>query len=291
MSNDKKDYGWIINIIVGISTIVFGIIFFIDIFLPLVPLKTDRTTLILNLLLFQIGILVVYLLIELPKRNKIITDIEKSAYYTEVNLKSAAQSLNTLSNINNSKLLTGEALNSEYFLFDGFNENDYYAVNAPLQFELHNPIRKQIDIHRDRYKSSGFNKAHYSYPIFNSLKKEEKREWITGILSFLEQLSQVGLSEEHKKKITFYIPKNENEVFKNNNCSYFIGSKIGIKQCITYLHISPFFNFELRKPNSILIIYSDTVINEIQDIVINENMKMRKIEGIDEFINYCKTQI
>ena len=104
----------------------------------------------------------------------------------------------------------------------------------------------------------------------------------------MKQVALEKLSNEEKKKIVFYVPKNDNDKFKTINNSYFIGSKVGIKQCITYLHAEPFFNFELRKPNSLLIIYSETTINAIQDLVIHENMKMKDIVGVDSFIKYCE---
>ncbi|MBX2809233.1 MAG: hypothetical protein KTR20_11440 [Cellvibrionaceae bacterium] len=291
--NKKPDYGWWLNLLISFFTIGFCLLFFVDIYLPLLPKNIDRTALIVTLLLFQVSILGVYLLSVFPRFGQLIKHIKNSTDTNEAELKKTAQSLNTLSKYNNAKFLTGEALYREVFLFDGFDKGDYYAVNAPLQFEQHNELRRQVDIHSDRYQSPEFKQAHYSYPIFNSLNSEEKRKWITGILDFLETLSksEAGLSKKDKNKITFYIPKEATQTFTNNKCSYFIGSKVGVSQCIAYLHIKPFIDFELRKPNSVLVIYNTTVINEIKDIVFAENRDMRKIQGIDEFIKFCKKQI
>ena len=178
----QSDFGRIVNWIFSITILLLAIISFIDFFIPFLPNNFEKTEFLINLLIFQVGLLVVYILSELPKIDK----MGKSSSSVEFEIKNTTQSLRVFANANASKYLTGEALNKEYYLFDGFNNGVYYAVNAPLQFELHNPIRNQIDIHIDRYKSISFLKAHYSYPIFNHLTTEQKITWIKGILNFFE---------------------------------------------------------------------------------------------------------
>lgn len=283
----RKISGWA-NLITAILTFFLAIAVLLDPIVNILGESYDKFDLSLPLLLILTSLLVVYVLEQSRHITFLNEEIFRITNKLQSEVSSAAQSLNTLTNKDTSKLLSGEALSREYFLFDGFNDREYFAVNAPLQFELHNGTRRQIDIHLDRYKSPYFFKAHYSYPILNSLTIKERRVWLEGILNFLKQLSQEELTLEERTKILFYVPKNSNQEFKTQKFSYFLGTKIGIKQCITYIHSDPYFNQDLRKPNSVLINYSDVVINSIQDIVVNENLQMTCIAGIDNFIEYCE---
>lgn len=182
-------------------------------------------------------------------------------------------------------------------IFDDFVGDEYYAFNAPLQYENEN-LGDRLQFHVRRYKNVNFKVAHYYYPIFSCPDKRVVREWMAGINGFYQNLMAHGqLTENEKKKIIFYIPTKQYDFSPALNISYFIGKKNRGFEAIVYIHNEIFMDIQRRKPKIMLTIYDDKVIDLLRDhradaITSTRNKpRIQTIIGIDDFLTYLQEEL
>lgn len=172
--------------------------------------------------------------------------------------------------------------------------NEYYTVNAPLQYELTN--NKRLRSHIERLKNI---QPHYYYPIFADEHTDIARIWKSKVLKFFNKLiMEKEFNTKNgrylKSKYKFYVPE-ENVSTKNFNktlsypWSLFIGHRANNEtSALIYLYHKSFFDKETLSPLKIIGINGQVCPALMTDIVA-DNDKFREIQGIDAFIDYLKS--
>lgn len=168
-------------------------------------------------------------------------------------------------------------------VFEDFVGNDYFAYNAPLQYEIED-LSSRIEFHIGRYKNPRFERAYYYYPIFASEDEATKKDWILGVKKFFTQLSE-RLSEEEKKKITFYVPDDQYKLKPSSNITYFFGESSQGAKAVVYIHNFAFMDMEGKIPKRMLVIYDEKTIDDLRLHRTITTKNMEHIEGIDNFLN------
>ena len=84
-------------------------------------------------------------------------------------------------------------------VFNDYVGKNYYAYNAPLQYELEN-LNERIEFHINRYKDYNFEMAHYYYPIFATKDINLRNNWMRGVYDFYKQLANCSYLDDKEKK-------------------------------------------------------------------------------------------
>jgi len=178
-------------------------------------------------------------------------------------------------------------------VFEDFVGEEYYAYNAPLQYEAAN-IDNRLRFHIERYKNEQFKKAHYYYPIFACGDENGSlaRNWMRGVRNFYDRLLRTNsLTKKELNKISFYVPDYQYTFKNKSNITYFLGMKRSREQAIIYIHNDVFMNLSTRNPKAMLIVYDKQMIELLREHrreTTSTNMRELDITG---FLNYLNTQM
>ncbi len=177
-------------------------------------------------------------------------------------------------------------------VFDDFIGEEYYAYNAPLQYE-NESLKDRLEFHVKRYKNQNFRIAHYYYPIFSLPDKNIAREWMEGVRDFYQNLSNDNrLTKDEKKKVTFYVPSPQYVLSTASNITYFIGEKYRGYEAIVYIHNDVFMDIQGKRPKVMLKIYNDKMIDLLRQHRTDTTRKnMNKIIGIEDFLKYLEVEL
>jgi hypothetical protein len=178
-------------------------------------------------------------------------------------------------------------------VFDDFIGEEYYAYNAPLQYE-NESLKDRLEFHIKRYKNDGFKMAHYYYPIFSLSDKDSAKEWMEGVRDFYQNLNNNNnrLTRDEKQKVTFYVPTGQYTFSPASNITYFIGKKHGGYEAIVYIHNDIFMELQGKRPKIMFRIYDDKMIDLLrQHRTDTTKRNMNRIIGIEDFLKYLEEEL
>lgn len=177
-------------------------------------------------------------------------------------------------------------------VFNNYIGKNYFAYNAPLQYELEN-LNERIEYHINRYKNSNFEMAHYYYPIFATKDTKLRNIWMRGVYDFYDELNKCKrLSSQEKQKITFYVPKEDCSFSVNSDITYFIGKKSRGHEAVVYIHNSAFMDLYGRRPTAMIVINDEKKIEDLRRHRTDTTRgKMDTLVGIDNFLGYLKKRL
>jgi hypothetical protein len=170
-------------------------------------------------------------------------------------------------------------------VFEDFVGEEYYAYNAPLQYEAAN-IDSRLRFHIERYKNQDFRRAYYYYPIFAHPDRTTARNWMRGVGQFYDRLRGTGLlTIEELDKIRFYVPNSQYRFDSKSDITYFTGIRRSGEKAIIYIHNDIFMNLSTRNPKAMLIVYDQAMIQLLRDHRMDTTTNMSELD-ITGFLNY-----